>query len=178
MQCTLTFSASTTAILRDNTRNPNQTLSLTSLTVSKNMTINKCKWPKNCRYCPRLNKKDTVTRTTHESKTNITCNSSNLIYCMTCLKCRKQYVGQTLRPIKDRFRGHFGKIKNKDDRDAIGSHFSLPDHNGINDLEIYVLAFITPPPHSQTAKQMRDQVEKKWIHTLRCTGPYGLNIFD
>jgi len=61
--------------------------------------------------------------------------------------------------------------------EAIGSHFSMPNHDE-NDLQISVLAFITLTPESKEALVLRLKVEKKWIHLMRCPAPSGLNIFD
>jgi hypothetical protein len=64
-----------------------------------------------CRYCPNLNKTGSITSTVtgkvHATMTNISCRSSNLIYCITCRKCKKQYVGQTSLKIKSRFVHHY-----------------------------------------------------------------------
>ena len=113
------------------------------------------------------------------------------MYCITCKKCDKQYVGQTKRTILERFQGHCGKIttylKHKkeettlfrqQDKDAVGTHFSADDHNGTQDLIISVLAFITITPQSAAALRYRLKVEKDWIHRMRCPAPEGLNILD
>ena len=148
---------------------------------------------KQCRYCPKLNTSGkllcTATSVLHETKTNITCNSSNLIYCITCRKCKKQYVGQTKRTLMKRFNEHFYSIKvahaakaegteqTQGKIEAIGSHFSMPNHD-VNDLQISVLAFITLTPESIEALALQLKVEKKWIHLMRCPAPKGLKIFD
>ena len=134
-----------------------------------------------CRYCPQLNKSGTLLcsatgSTFHSMK--ISCRSSNLIYCVTCKVCTKQYVGQTLLRIKDRFKGHFYDVTKEDKSKAVGRHFCRPDHSGIQDIEISVLEFIKKPPRSPEASLIRDRVEKRWIHLLRCPAPSGLNIFD
>jgi len=64
------------------------------------------------------------------------------------------------------------------EKDATGTHFSAPDHNGTKDLSISVLAFITSTPQSLHALDHRLKVEKEWIHRLRCPAPTGLNILD
>ena len=142
---------------------------------------NVCK-NKKCRYCPLLNKTGEVTckatGETHQSMRNISCQSSNLIYCITCRTCGKQYVGQTKRKLYLRFQGHFYNIKVGNESDAIGMHFSQKDHRGTRDIQIYVLEFISLPPQSKRPLSLRLSVEKKWIHTLRCPAPIGLNIFD
>ena len=135
-----------------------------------------------CRYCPTLNKTGqltcNVTGQEFNCMKNISCRSSNLIYAITCTRCRKQYVGQTLLRIKDRFLKYFYDVENGDKTKAVGLHFSLPDHNGCKDIEISVLEFIKKPPRSPEAAIIRDRVEKRWIHLLRCPAPQGLNIFD
>jgi hypothetical protein len=135
-----------------------------------------------CRYCPRLNKSGSIyclnTDSSYRSMKNISCRSSNLIYCVTCQICKKQYVGQTLLRIKDRFAKHFYDVQNNDQTKALGRHFSRRDHNGIKDMEISVVEFIKKPPRSPEASIIRDRVEKRWIHLLRCPAPMGLNIFD
>jgi hypothetical protein len=45
-------------------------------------------------------------------------------------------------------------------------------------MEIPVLEFIQKPPRSPEAAIIRDRVEKRWIHLLRCPAPQGLNICD
>jgi hypothetical protein len=80
--------------------------------------------------------------------------------------------------VKDRFSKHFYDIDKEDRSKALGLHFSQGDHNGIQDVEITVLEFIKKPPRSPEASKIRDRVEKRWIHLLRCPAPQGLNTFD
>jgi len=173
---------------------PIRSKSLT-LIANPNLLRNRCIAKKKCNYCPMLNCTGTikchVTGKIFCTKKNITCRSSNLIYCITCKTCGKQYVGQTKRTILARFQGHCGKITTylkhrkespmlfrQQDKDAVGTHFSAADHNGTEDLIISVLAFITIPPQSQAALVYRLKVEKQWIHRMRCPAPTGLNILD
>jgi hypothetical protein len=160
---------------------------------------NACKSKKRkCRYCPLLNTSGTTTCTvsgkTFRTKKKVTCRNSNLIYCITCKVCNKQYVGQTKGKILDRFQGHFynvktamefyqsrnkpGKTVGREPKDAVGMHFSRNDHNGIQDMQIQVLEFMHLPPQSERGRVLRLKIEKAWIHRLRCTAPHGLNIFD
>ena len=48
----------------------------------------------------------------HQTKYNVTCESSNLIYCIECKTCKIQYVGQTKRKIKFRLGEHLRSIRN------------------------------------------------------------------
>ena len=59
---------------------------------------NKCN-NKKCQFCPILNKSgrivSSVTGREYSCKKDVTGKSNNIIYCITCKRCRKQYVGQT-----------------------------------------------------------------------------------
>jgi hypothetical protein len=151
------------------------------LTQKKDRGFNFCN-TKNCRYCPKLNKsgkiRSTITGKTYNCMKNVSCRSSNLIYCITCKTCNKQYVGQTLLRLKGRFVHHFYTVNKPDKSKPVGKHFSQLDHHDIDDMEIHVLEFVSKPPRSQAAEQIRDRVEKRWIHLLRTPAPGGLNIED
>ena len=122
----------------------------------------------------------TATGLTTPCRYNISCKSSNLIYCITCKTCNKQYVGQTKNSIATRFHSHFyiRHIRHKKQTDAVGLHFSQPNHKGTEDLKINVLEFIRLPPKSQVALNIRLKREKHRIHKLQCPAPIGLNLFD
>ncbi len=63
---------------------------------------------KKCQFCLRLDKTGRITSTytgrEYQCKKDVTCKSNNLIYCITCTRCGKQYVGQT----GDIHHKHFG----------------------------------------------------------------------
>ena len=134
-----------------------------------------------CRYCPKLNTTGVITSKStgrkYIAKNNFTCQSNNLIYCIECLSCGIQYVGQTYRRIMDRFQGHFHSITNKRDAEntLINSHFNQRGHKGLDDISIYVLDFIHVSPTDSRAKSLRLKIEQNWIHRLRTVFPDGLN---
>jgi hypothetical protein len=105
-----------------------------------------------CRYCPKLNRTGKltchVTRYNHKSMEKISCRSSNLIYCITCMKCGMQYVGQTMLRLKDRLKHHFYDIEMNDMNKPVSRHFSQPDHNGTKIISVSVVEFIKKPPRS------------------------------
>ena len=133
-----------------------------------------------CRYCPLLNKSGKITSLStglhHKCMTNISCRSSNLIYVITCRRCKIQYVGQTLLRIKDRFVHHFRDIEMSNQDKSVGRHFSSNDHSGFKDLEITVVEFIKTPPRSPKATIVRNRIERYWTHLLRTLSPQGLNM--
>ena len=66
-----------------------------------------------CQFYPllRYTFQCTTTSVKYSCKHNITCKSSNQIYCITCKTCTKQYVGQTKNSIAQTFNSHFFNIK-------------------------------------------------------------------
>ena len=77
------------------------------------MFANKCN-NKKCQFCPKLNTsgriKSEYTNREYQCKKDVTCKSNNLIYCITCKVCRKQYVGQTGDTLH---KSHAGSINQK-----------------------------------------------------------------
>ena len=148
---------------------------------NSNSTSNPCK-TKNCRYCPKLNKRGriicTMTKRSYITKHNVTCKSSNLIYCMTCTRCNIQYVGQTKNRLMDRFQSHFYNIGHNRPGSEIGKHFNSPDHNGLDYVEITILDFIHAHPAGSKSKKLRDLIEFNWIQRLHSNAPTGLNVMD
>lgn len=141
-----------------------------------------CWNPTKCRYCPKINTKGRITSNItgreYMCKTNVNCQSSNLIYAIQCKVCNKQYVGQTGNRVMDRFQGHFGSIGRNANETLISFHFNSKDHNGIDDVEIFILDFIQVMPKSNKAKYLRLKIESNWIQRLRSTFPSGLNSIE
>ncbi len=150
-------------------------------------SLGECKRKNTCRYCPKLDKKGHITsqhpKRTYYTMKHITCQSFNLIYCLSCDICGIRYVGQTKNRIVDRIGGHFGDIKNAYEGKktltdkTVARHFeSHTDRNF--PLTITVLEFIRAPPDSILASKLRDQKEKMWISRLNTLIPNGLNIME
>ena len=149
-----------------------------NLTQPKNRGFNFCN-RNNCRYCPLLDKSGTISNNCGEkfvTMKNISCRSSNLIYCITCKKCNKQYVGQTMLRLKDRFIHHFRDIDQNDKDKTVSRHFNLPNHDGTKDMKIHVLEYIRKPPRSPQSVTIRNKRENSWTNTLRSHAPNGLNM--
>ncbi len=141
--------------------------------------FNFCNNPK-CRFCPLLNKSGkiecTYSKEIHSTMKNVSCRSSNLIYCITCTVCHKQYVGQTSNRLKDRFQGHFGDITRDDKEKTIPIHYNSQNHRGVKDMNITILEFIKKPPKSLQAIKIRLRREKHWTYLLHTLSPLGLNM--
>ena len=135
-----------------------------------------------CRYCRLINRTGTITSPIagkqYNTCNNVTCHSNNIIYCLSCRTCNKQYVGQTKRKLVERLREHFRSINNHTNTHIVGRHFNLANHRGISSLEVHVLSFIRANPNNPQSRQARIKCELKWIHRLRSFVPKGLNLMD
>ena len=96
-----------------------------------------------------------------------TCTSTNIIYLITCNKCKKQYVGHTTNQLNTRINHHRSNILNKKSI-YISQHFNRPDHS-ISNLKVQ------PIDKGDTLQELL-KLETFWIKTLRTRVPNGLNI--
>ena len=97
-----------------------------------------------------------------------TCTSTNLIYCIQCLKCQKLYIGETMRRLADRSTEHLKSITDKNIHLPVAVHFNQPDHS-ITDYSIFGLKLTQHTEH-------RKQLEKRLIFRLHTTQPHGINL--
>ena len=54
-----------------------------------------------------------------------------------------------------------------DETKPVGKHFFGLDHKGIDDMDIYVLEFISKPPKTLAATSITDSVEKINPHSQK-----------
>jgi len=98
-----------------------------------------------CIICPYVKETKEV-KGTHlkwKMKTQITCQSSNLVNMISCQKenCKLNYISESERTIKDRICEHLGYIRTKKVNQATGYHFNLPGHSQA-DLKVIGLEWI------------------------------------
>ena len=137
---------------------------------------------KDCKYCKMLDHSGHIQSKTnkmqHTTKHNITCNSSNVIYGIECIKCQAQYVGQTKRKLKERIREHIYHVQKSTNISDVSYHFNHNEHCGMKDMRVYILDFIYAHPDSKRAKSLRNTIEFNWIQKLQTQSPLGLNTLD
>ena len=95
------------------------------LNIKSNCTIVSCN---KCDICKNFLIADskfrcTVTGNTYFIKDNLSCDSCNVIYLITCSNCRKQYVGSA-KNFKQRFRIHKSYIKTNKNRCGTARYFN------------------------------------------------------
>ncbi len=125
-----------------------------------------------CATCQHFNNenyfKSTTTRKCYKIRHPFTCSSNNVIYLITCNKCKKQYVGKTNKSLRERINHHRASIRMKQIR-YINVHFNFPDHN---------LSNLTVQAIDTTSADKLAQLEKYWINTLQTQKPKGLNYIN
>lgn len=114
--------------------------------------------------------KSEVTKKHYEFQNNMYCKSKNIIYLITCRQCKKQYVGETGRELRERVNDHRSAIKNKKDT-PIAVHFNLINHS-ILDLQIVPIEIISNTAKSLACRRIR---EAHWQLNLKTTFPFGIN---
>lgn len=139
-------------------------------------SIKKCGHPR-CSTCQHLQCQtsfiSTKTKISYPIRHHLSCTSSNIVYLITCSKCKKQYVGMTTKQLNTHLNHHKTAIFNKK-RTYLHSHFNLPDHP-IKNLTIQAIDHIQMENESNVTSELR-KLEKFWIKTLKTYQPIGLNV--
>ena len=86
---------------------------------------------------------------------------------ISCLKCKKQYVGQTGRSFYLRGMEHLRSVRAREK--TVGIHFSTDCSSEHLKMQIIEKVFPNNEP-------FRLEREKYWIGKLRAKEPHGLNI--
>ncbi len=142
---------------------------------SNAVKMTKCN-TKQCKICPLTNN-DTIVisyinRVGISVKRNesLTCYAANVIYAITCKKCKKQYVGETGRAFRTRIYEHYRKIKNKESGTFLVEHFNSVGHS-VEDMEVTILEKC----QDSTTETVRRNKEDFWIRALVTAYPFGFN---
>ena len=124
-----------------------------------------------CPICRYINTDKTVKSTSTNAVIQINkpvnCQTRNVIYCISCNKCPKQYIEED-RSLQSRFSEHRGYVVNRHLQKATGYHFNLPGHSVAN-MEVSIVEKIF-----SSDAQFRKTREKMYIQTFN-TKHKGLN---
>ena len=129
-----------------------------------------------CKLCPfspkGTTKRHTCLRTkeSYEINSPVNCKTYGVVYKITCNKCPEfVYIGETGRPLKQRFSEHYRDASQKDETKPCGKHFSLPGHSEINMLAIAIEQVL---PKDDIL--LRKRRENHWINLYQAVD-YGAN---
>ena len=91
---------------------------------------------KSCPTCPYI-KEGKLINNNHKTwniNDQVNCETRNIIYLIECNinTCKKRYIGETERSLKERFSDHQQYIKGLIPKAATGEHFNLPGHSMAN----------------------------------------------
>ena len=135
--------------------------------IKRNSFPPKCNRLLRCQHCPLIiNRRynhivSTSTGRKYKIPRKVTCNSRNLIYCLECISCSSQYVGQTKNKLLIRVNQHKNDIKHQRDT-SVARHFA----KHANKFNIYVLQLMKDDNQSS-----RDMNENHWISRLHTISP-------
>ncbi|XP_041434485.1 uncharacterized protein LOC121398936 [Xenopus laevis] len=108
-----------------------------------------------------------------------TCLTAGVVYLLKC-PCGKVYVGQTIRPVKERIKEHKSDIRNYNTNTptdtSVSRHFFSNKHNQ-SQLKWLVLEVVTKPQRGGDIKKLLLQREAVWIKRLNSMVPIGLNEY-
>ena len=152
---------------------------------------------KSCVCCARMKEVTDKVRSCNTGREytirrHYNCQSSWVIYCVTCLECQVQYIGQTIQTMVARHYGHRNEVRNG--LDGIGRHFKEKHGQGLDlfsktdlakclqSFDLQVIASVKPPATTEeerSCRQRLDNLEADMQHRLRCMQESGgMNIRD
>ena len=144
-----------------------------------NCSIDLCKKFLTCKYCKLIRYQTHTDNYNHTQKwkcqippkSRITCKLSNVVYAITCLKCKKEYVGETLRPVQRRMYEHILSVeKPAPYRDTpVSRHFCRSDHSK-RDMVFHIIEWCQ---NKSTAH--RKARESFWIWKKKTIQKFGIN---
>ncbi len=134
----------------------------------------------NCKICARvLNKTKFYSAYTGRGYplkgplTSQHCGMTNIVYLITCTRCRQQYVGETKRTLNVRLKEHLADIKYARDT-PVAYHFNSTGHN-LHHVGIQVIDLLSGDVNKFTTTTLRREKETYWIYQLRTLKPLGIN---
>ena len=132
-----------------------------------------------CNICPMIKTKKTrckVTKLSIDLPANVDCQTTNVVYLLTCSVCNKQYVGETKRAFHIRYKEHQADIRHKRDK-PVANHIAahLPEMAKITPN---ILEVINKDPDQAETTKFRQRREVHWIYTFRSLAPEGLNTLS
>ncbi|OCT78327.1 hypothetical protein XELAEV_18029436mg [Xenopus laevis] len=109
----------------------------------------------------------------------INCNTKSVVYLLTCKVCYKQYVGCTVRPMKERIREHINTIRSGSEATVVSRHFKICSNSNVAMLKVQGIERVTLDVRGGDLRAKLLRAEVKWIHKLNTRQPQGLNsVFD
>ncbi|OCT72372.1 hypothetical protein XELAEV_18035350mg [Xenopus laevis] len=118
----------------------------------------------------------TVTKNVYRIKQYINCCSKGIVYLITCTKCGKQYVGCTIRSLKERIREHINQVSNikLSNKTNVTRHFYECNGSNLQYLSIQGIEQIKTGIRGGDLLMKLKKREVYWIFHLQTRLPLGL----
>ena len=132
-----------------------------------------CRRPR-CQTCKHITPQTFLQgpKSTHNIRDHFTCQSENVVYCISCHRCNCLYIGETGRRLREHFSEHLRSIRNQSRGFPVAEHFNSASHS-LDDIMVCGLK------QCSGSNISRKQHELKLIFKLGTRRPNGLNInFD
>lgn len=139
-------------------------------TTTSNINGNSPCNQKQCKTCPYIHNPPKIEGPCGQFyiRSSLNCQSSNVVYAITCTLCGKIYIGETYRTLNERFAEHHMSIRLKY-KYPVAVHFNSPNHN-LSHLKICSLW------KNSKGSTLRKFMESRIINSLGTTAPAGINI--
>ena len=128
-----------------------------------------CNGPR-CSLCPLILICNSVSiNNAHfEIRSNLNCDSVNVIYVIHCIKCNVYYVGETSTPLRTRLNQHLSSIRTGKNY-PVAIHFNSSEHNINSDFRISPIIQV---PNTKYRKFL----ESSLIKSFGTESPRGMNL--
>ena len=116
-----------------------------------------------CYTCSFLNSGTSISgpKSNFVIRHNFTCTSSNIIYCISCIKCCKLYIGEMGRRLSDRFAEHLHSVRRNDVDKPVARYFNTANHS-ISHIKVCPMLPISGGNDSRKSQEMRQIFSTKF----------------
>ena len=101
-------------------------------------------------------------------------NQINVIYLVSCKKCRLQYIGSTTTDFRSRFRNHKSAMLTNKTTCEVAVHFNKTSHI-LDDFSFQCIDQVQAPNNSDEIDRLLITKEAYWSAQLFSLAPHGLN---
>ena len=139
--------------------------------------------PNNCVDCNYLRGKGQYFTSTSlnrrfKMRQNVNCLSQNVVYLVTCKKCKMQAVGETS-DFKKRMANYRSCIRNGRISCNVDKHFVESLDHSLEDFDVQIICMLRNPPKKKKELSVRlKQFEGYWQIKLCTLKPYGMNTIN
>jgi len=108
-------------------------------------------------------------KSAHNIRDHFTCQSENVVYCISCRRCNCLYTGETGGRLRERFSEHLRSIRNRSCGFPVAEHFNSTSHS-LDDIMVCGLK------QCSGSNISRKQHEMKLVFKLGTLRPNGRNV--